>query len=191
MSTFKTKQTHNVSKYVIKWPPATIIDELHLFANKYVPYHCHVSNQVNAWVNKPAQLEALAAISAGCRWRPSTANVEVRLPRDLKWQRSSSLAILPCFQRATASTKLDLETRLYRSQLSLIQMLARIPLRPVFVAAPHFPSAPYSWPPQQCGPWRAGAGCEHQAGLRASWGTPKPGPWVLCAGVDGVRERIN
>lgn len=55
MSTLKTKQTLSVSKYVIKWPPATIIDELHLFANKYTPYHCHVSNQVEAWANKSAQ----------------------------------------------------------------------------------------------------------------------------------------
>lgn len=124
MSTFKTKQTHSVSKYVIKWPPATIIDELHLFANKYAPYHCHVSNQVNAWVNKSAQREALAALSAGCRWRPSTANTEVRLPRDLQWQRSSSLVVLPHFQRATVRTKLNVETRLNRSQLSVIQMPA-------------------------------------------------------------------
>lgn len=54
MSTLKTKQTLGVSKYVIEWPPATVIDELHLFANKYTPYHCHVSNQVDAWANKSA-----------------------------------------------------------------------------------------------------------------------------------------
>lgn len=130
MSTFKTtlkalfKQTHSVSKYVIEWPPATIIDELHLFANKYTPYHCHVSNQVNAWVNKSAQWLALAAISARCRWRPSTANMEGRPSGELKWQ-SSSLVVLPHFQRATVINKLNFEIELYRSQLSVSQMLSQ------------------------------------------------------------------
>lgn len=128
MSTFKTKQTHSVSKYVIEWPPATIIDELHLFANKYTPYHCHVSNQVNAWVNKSAQGLALAAISAGCSWRPSTANVEGRPSGELKWQ-SSSPVVLPHFQRASVITKLNFEIELYRSPLSVSQMLSQDKIR--------------------------------------------------------------
>lgn len=121
MSTFKTKQTHSVSKHVIKWPPATVIDELHLFANKSPPYHCHVNNQVNVWVNKSAQREALAALFIGCKGRPSRASEEGKAPQ---WQRSTLLLVLPCFQRATVRTKLNLETKLYRSQFALIQILA-------------------------------------------------------------------
>lgn len=169
MSTFKTKQTHSVSKYVIQWPPATIIDELHLFANKYAPYLCHVSNQVNAWVNKPAQHEALATISAGCWWRPSTANGEVRLPGVLKWQRSSSVVVLSYFQRATLRTELNLETRLYRSQLSLIQVLTwhkrGIAHTLIFMDTP----AMYSLTSR----------VRLQAVLRESWDASKPGLWVL------------
>lgn len=41
-----------------------------------------------------------------------------------QWQRSLLLVVLPCFQRATVRTKLNLETRLYRSQFPLIQVLA-------------------------------------------------------------------
>lgn len=61
----------------------------------------------------------------------------MRLSRDLKWQRSSLLVILPHFQRATVKTKLNLEIRLYQSQLSLVQTLAWHKRRDIF-----FPSVP-------------------------------------------------